>query len=67
MPLNARGPRAVSLAGPPASRLARHLLDAAPEGGLEAVWEELARHAGRAPRVAHDWDPATGRLTLTAR
>jgi hypothetical protein len=56
------GPITVQLSGDRARRLAERLL--APDA--DPAWDELATLAGPASRVSHDWDPATGRLTLAA-
>ena len=62
---NLRDPRAapvvVRLSGDRARRLADRLL--APRAPGDRLWEEVGA-LGRGHRIAHDWDPATGRLTL---
>ena len=53
----------LDLRGAPARALARRLL--APKG-LDEAWAGIDALLGAATRVAHDWDPATGRLTVAA-
>ena len=60
------GPIVINLTGERAHRLAERLLAPRPSPATERLWEELAALGGRASRVAHDWDPATGRLTIVA-
>ncbi len=63
MPRDTReGPLLIDLTGDRARVLAERLL-AAP---ADRLWDELAA-LGQGRRVAHDWDPATGRLTLAVR
>ncbi len=64
MPRDLReGPVVINLTGERAARLADRLLGPCPDPSAERLLEELA---GPAQRLAHDWDPATGRLTLLA-
>jgi hypothetical protein len=58
-------PIVVEIRGRRAASLADRLLS--PEERLERAWARLARHAPRASRVSHDWDPATGRLVIAAQ
>ena len=60
-------PVVVNLTGATAARLAATLLADRPDGAPERLWDAVAPHAGAASRIAHDWDPATGRLTIAAR
>lgn len=57
----------MNLSGLRARRLAERLRAPRPDAVAERLWEEIVDLAGPANRVAHDWDPATGRLTLAAR
>lgn len=60
------GPIVINLTGERAERLAERLLVGRPNAASDRLWEEIAALGGRASRVAHDWDPATGRLTIVA-
>lgn len=60
------GPIVINLSGERAERLAHRLLAPRPDRAAERLWEEIAGLAGPASRVAHDWDPATGRLVIAA-
>lgn len=60
------GPIVVKLSGERAERLARRLLSPRPDPAAERLWDEIAGLAGPTSRVAHDWDPATGRLVIAA-
>jgi hypothetical protein len=59
----------LTLSGEPARSLADRLLAGGAEH-LDEVWAEtfvaLGAPTGGASRVGHDWDPATGRLTVAA-
>ena len=61
-----QGPIVINLTGERAHRLAERLLAPRPSPAADRLWEEIAALGGRAQRVAHDWDPATGRLTIVA-
>lgn len=61
------GPITISLSGERARRLAETILAPAADGAADRLWDEIAGLAGPAHRVSHDWDPATGRLTIAAR
>jgi hypothetical protein len=50
-----------------ARRLVERLLAPRPDAVAERLWDETANLAGLASRVAYDWDPATGRLTIAAQ
>ena len=56
----------INLSGLRARRLAECLLAPRPDTVAERLWDKIADLAGPASRVAHDWDPATGRLTIAA-
>ncbi len=60
------GPIIINLMGERAHRLAERLLEPYPSPAAERLWEEIAALGGRSQRMAHDWDPATGRLTIVA-
>ena len=60
------GPIVINLTGERAHRLAERLLAPRPSPSADRLWEEIAALGGQAQRVAHDWDPATGRLTIVA-
>ena len=60
------GPIVINLTGERAERLAERLLAPRPSPAADRLWEEIAALGGRASRVVHDWDPATGRLTIVA-
>ena len=64
--LTREGPIVISLSGLRARRLAERLLTPRPDPASERLWDEIADLAGPASRLAHDWDPATGRLTIAA-
>jgi hypothetical protein len=67
MPRDLReGPVVISLSGERAQRLADRLLAPRLDPAADHLWEEIAGLAGPAHRLSHDWDPATGRLTLAA-
>jgi hypothetical protein len=61
-----QGPIVINLTGERAHRLAERLLATHPSPAAERLWEEIAALGGRASRVSHDWDPATGLLTIVA-
>lgn len=64
MPRDLReGPIVINLTGERAARLAERLFGPNPDPAADRLLEELA---GPARRLSHDWDPATGRLTLSA-
>lgn len=54
----------LSLEGRAARDLAERLLG--PQEDVERAFARLAPLAGRTGRIAHDWDPASGRLTVAA-
>ncbi len=56
----------IALSGERAQRLADRLLAPRPDPMAERLWDEISGLAGPAQRLAHDWDPATGRLTISA-
>jgi hypothetical protein len=56
-------PVVIDLSGERAHRLAERLLAPRPDDAAERLLEALA---GPAQRVAHDWDPVTGRLVIAA-
>jgi hypothetical protein len=58
------GPVVVHLSGDRARHLAERLF--APRAPADRLWDELAT-LGEGARVAHDWDPATGRLTFAVQ
>lgn len=60
-----QSPVVISLTGERAERLAQRLL-APGSDAAEPLWEELAALGSRGSRLAHDWDPTTGRLTFVA-
>jgi hypothetical protein len=60
------GPVVFDLSGERAQRLAERLLAPRPDPSAERLLEEIASLAGPAQRIAHDWDPATGRLVIAA-
>jgi hypothetical protein len=60
------GPIVINLTGERAERLAERLLAPRPSPAADRLWEEIAALGGRASRMAHDWDPVTGRLTIVA-
>lgn len=64
--LDREGPIVINLSGLRARRLAERLLAPRPDMAAERLWDEIADLAGPASRVAHDWDPATGQLTIAA-
>ena len=67
MPRDLReGPVIIALSGERAHRLADRLLAPRPDPMADRLWEEIAGLAGRAHHVIHDWDPETGRLTISA-
>jgi hypothetical protein len=59
-------PVIVSLSGERAHRLAERLLAPRPDPAAERLLEEIAGLAGASHRIAHDWDPSTGRLVIAA-
>ena len=65
MPHDAR-PVVIDLSGERAQRLAERLLAPALDAAAERLLADLAALVGEAARVAHDWDPATGRLVIAA-
>ncbi|HVG48126.1 MAG TPA: hypothetical protein VM899_08330 [Rubellimicrobium sp.] len=68
MPRDRReGPIVIHLTGQRAHLLAERLLAPDPSPATDRLWDEIAALGGRASRVGHDWDPATGRLTLMAQ
>jgi hypothetical protein len=67
MPRDIReGPITISLTGERAQRLADRLLAPRLDPVADQLWEQIAGIAGPACRLSHDWDPATGRLTIAA-
>jgi hypothetical protein len=60
------GPIVVNLSGERARVLAQRLLAPGSDPATERLLVELATLTGGGTRVAHDWDPQTGRLTLAA-
>lgn len=67
MPRDLReSPIVIDLTGELAHMLAERLLAPRPSPAADRLWEEIATLGGRTSRVAHDWDPATGRLTIVA-
>ena len=60
------GPVLIALSGERAQRLADRLLAPRPDPMADRLWDELAGLAGSAHRLSHDWDPATGRLTIAS-
>lgn len=67
MPRDRReGPIVVNLSGERARALARRLMSPGSDPATERLLGELAALTGGGTRVAHDWDPQTGRLTLAA-
>ena len=60
------GPIVINLTGERARHLAERLLSPRPGAAADRLWAEIAAMGGQGARVTHDWDPATGRLTLTA-
>jgi hypothetical protein len=57
-------PIVIDLSGERAHRLAERLLAPLPDAATERLLEEIAALTGPGHRIAHDWDPATGRLTI---
>jgi hypothetical protein len=61
-----QGPIVINLTGERAHRLAERLLAPSPSPATDRLLEEISALGGRVSRVTHDWDPATGRLTIVA-
>lgn len=59
-------PIVVNLSGERARKLAHRLLAPGADPATERLLGELAQLTGGGTRVAHDWDPQTGRLVLAA-
>lgn len=60
------GPVVIDLSGERAHRLAERLLAPCADPSAERLLEEIAGLVGPTQRIAHDWDPATGRLVIAA-
>ena len=60
------GPVVIALSGERAQRLADRLLAPRPDPMAERLWDDLSDLAGHPHRLSHDWDPDTGRLTISA-